>query len=208
MKNEMLEVNHLKKCEKNIFGILLAAGMSSRFGTDKLVYNLGGNPLFLWSLRAACNSDLTGIIVVCGDKLVPYLPLNSRIKTVINSEPQKGQASSLRLGLSMLPAHSTHALILLADQPLISTSLINNFIALAHGGCTLSCLSNADYLGPPVLFAKKWFKRLKKIEGDYGAKRILIDERKLLHLMPVQFNGQEKDIDLQSEVAIIKKLLL
>lgn len=129
------------------------------------------------------------------------------MQNVVNFSSQEGQSSSLRLGLSAIPDHCSHVLVLLADQPLISASLINRFVAIAQTGCELACLSANNYLGPPALFALKWFRELSSIRGDSGARRILNSEEKSLHLVSNQFQGQELDLDRPEDKDKLEDLL-
>lgn len=191
----------------SVHGVILAAGLSSRFGADKLLHDLGGRPIFSWILESALQSALVKTVLVCRNELLFHLPSHPGLEIVLNPEPEAGQSSSLRLGLSALPEGATHVLFMLADQPLVSASLIDTFIALARDGCTLACLANNDYLGPPALFGREWFERLQELDGDSGAKKVLLAGKKGLLKVPVQFNGQEQDIDCHADIATLKDLL-
>ena len=48
----------------SVAGILLAAGASTRMGTDKLWADLGGKPLITWPLQALARSHLVDTLVV------------------------------------------------------------------------------------------------------------------------------------------------
>lgn len=192
---------------EGVYGVILAAGLSKRFGTDKMLHMLSGRPVFSWVLEAACESSLAGVAMVCREELLPHLPSGASVRTVINVEPEKGQSASMQLGLSALPVQASHVLFLLADQPLITSALINQFIALARDDATLACFSSDNYLGPPALFGRKWFERLKEIDGDSGAKRILLEKGNVLQRVGAQFRGQEKDIDFTENHQILEQLI-
>jgi molybdenum cofactor cytidylyltransferase len=192
---------------KHICGILLAAGLSTRFGSDKLAYRLAGAPLAAWAVNAACKSLLASVTVVCQRKLLPHLPSNPKLNIIINLAPEKGQAASLRLGLGQVAGHTSHILFLLADQPLITSHLINRFVALAKDDQTLACLKSDHYIGAPALFGKKWYERLAKLTGDSGAKKILLAEQERLNFVSADFKGQECDIDRQIDMAKLQPLL-
>lgn len=113
----------------------------------------------------------------------------------------------MQLGLSALPVQASHVLFLLGDQPLVTSTLINHFIALARDEGTLACFSSGNYLGPPALFGRRWFDRLKEIDGDSGAKRILLENRNVLQRVEAQFQGQEKDIDFAENHLILEQLM-
>jgi len=190
-----------------VYGVILAAGLSRRFGADKLRQMLSGKPVFLWILEAVYKSSLAGAVIVCRQELAPHLGLDSKVRTIINPTPETGQSESMRLGLAALPEHTTHALFLLADQPLITPALIDEYVDLANDGSTLACLSSNDYLGPPALFGKNWFECLRGLPGDSGAKKILLKERSALQLIKAQFQGQEKDVDYKENVQSLEQLM-
>jgi len=141
---------------------------------------------------------------VCREELLPNLSSYPKIQPVINHDPSAGQALSLRLGVNKLSKFASHILILLADQPLITTSLINSFVTLTQNSQSLACLNTNNYLGPPALFGKRWFKKLEECDGDTGAKKILMKEKNNLQLMPVQFQGQEQDLDHCIDIEILE----
>jgi molybdenum cofactor cytidylyltransferase len=168
---------------------------------------MSGRPLVAWGVEAACGSDLENVVVVCQEKLLPYLPSNSKLKTVINPKPQEGQSSSLRLGLQALSTEASHILFLLADQPLITSTLINRFVGMAKEGISLACLSAGDYMGPPALFGDVWFRELSQMKGDLGARKILMAHKEQLELVPAQFKGQAHDMDRPQDAETVKRLL-
>lgn len=190
-----------------VYGVILAAGLSRRFGAEKLRQLLSGKPVFLWVLEAVCKSSLAGAVVVCRQELAPDLPSDSKVRTIINPTPAAGQSESMRLGLAALPEQTTHVLFLLADQPLITTALIDEYVDLANHGSTLACFSSNDYLGPPALFAKNWFDCLRGLTGDSGAKKILVQERNALQRVSAQFQGQEKDLDYKDNLQPLEQLM-
>ena len=200
MASEMVRADGTHVC-----GIILAAGLSRRFGSDKLLHLLSGKPVFSWVLQSACESSLDGVVIVGRPELLARVPPTPNVRTVVNPAPEIGQSTSIRIGLSALLDQSTHVLILLADQPLITPSLIDEYVNLANHGSMLACLGSDDYFGPPALFGKKWFEHLKDIQGDTGARRILLNERKELQIVKAQFRGQEKDIDLKENLPSIEQ---
>ena len=150
---------------------------------------------------------MDGIVLVCRKELTPHLPSNPRVRTIVNPSPEIGQSSSIRLGLSALPDQATHALILLADQPLVTPALIDDYVDLANHGSSLACFGGNDYLGPPALFGREWFDNLKSLQGDAGARKILSKERNALQMVSPRFQGQEMDIDFTENLQAVEQLM-
>lgn len=115
-----------------IAGILLAAGRSERFGSDKRLREINGRPLIYYSLRACIESTLRSIFVVVETSrtqtanLVENLfPRNPKIRVIENPLAIRGQMSSVKAGLRALPPDVNGAMIVLADMPLITPELID-----------------------------------------------------------------------------------
>ena len=115
-----------------IAGILLAAGRSERFGSDKRLHEIGGRPLIYYSLRACVESALPlGYVVVEASRtqapnLVEKLvPGSRKIRVIKNPVAIRGQMSSVKAGLRALPSKVDGAMIVLADMPLITSELID-----------------------------------------------------------------------------------
>jgi len=177
-----------------IAAIVLAAGRSSRMGQHKLLLPLGGRPLVAYPVEAASASSADPVLIILGYQAAEVeaaLPAG-RYSVYTNPKFASGMASSLRLGietLSTLPAAGSPvagAIILLADQPLISTSLINRLILTASA--TPDAIVAAAYAGQrstPVYFPRHLFDELLQITGDEGGRSVItnhIDRMKLEHI--------------------------
>jgi molybdenum cofactor cytidylyltransferase len=95
--------------------IILAAGRSSRFGTDKLLHVLpNGDSLIARAVRA-CSGFPT--VTVSSNQVAAALD-STRLTIVRNGEPERGMAHSLRLANARIDA--AHAIAILpADLALI-----------------------------------------------------------------------------------------
>lgn len=175
--------------DEMIYGLLLAAGRSTRMGQPKQLLDWRGQPLVRHIANVALASRLAGLVVVVGaesaaviaalDGLVPPPAL------VFNPEFVSGQASSLRAGLLALPAEATGALVLLVDQPLISAPLIDQLLvaALAQPTALAVVPTCGGQRGNPVLLRRQLFRQAALLEGDTGARPLLqaAGEAVLLH---------------------------
>lgn len=118
-----------------IAGLYLAAGLGRRFGGDKLLHEVGGQPLFSHSLHHCLSSTLPEVWVVTG-------PRPSKLEEVIrkrhagdpklnfleNADPERGLVSSLRIGLEAVKDGCAGAMVLLADMPLVTADIIDTLI--------------------------------------------------------------------------------
>ncbi|WJH32670.1 NTP transferase domain-containing protein [Paenibacillus sp. CC-CFT747] len=125
-----------------VFGVFLAAGRSRRMGRPKLELPFREGTLGSTALAAACGSALDGIFVITGDTAAPaWLPQDwaagpdrSRVHMVPCKDAEHGQAFSLRCGVEAALRHGAEAVVvLLGDQPLLTSSAINRLLDEYHG---------------------------------------------------------------------------
>lgn len=84
--------------------IMLAAGNSRRFGSNKLLYEIDGVPMYLRTLeklqKAARRFKSCGIIVVTQYEEIAAKAQESGVRVLINPHPERGISSSMQIGLA------------------------------------------------------------------------------------------------------------
>lgn len=160
--------------------IILAAGTSSRLGTPKQLLIYKGKTLLQHILEIATDVNAGTVVAVLGangDLILKEIVLSKKYHMVINDSWSEGIASSIRCGLNtLLQLNPTcnGAIFAVCDQPYITATLLNDLIKTQQEtGKYIAACSYADTLGTPVLFHKKLFPELLKLEGDNGAKKII-----------------------------------
>jgi molybdenum cofactor cytidylyltransferase len=116
--------------------VLLAAGTGSRIGNrPKSLLQLGGVPLIMRQLIALSGAGVDEVVVVVGHhgaeirQAIENLP----ITVVENPNPDLGQDSSVRVGLSALSPSVDAIVIALADQPMVDSQDITSLISAFKG---------------------------------------------------------------------------
>src|ERR1700730_6209252 len=124
----------LKETKPMIAGIYLAAGKSSRMGSNKLNLPLVDMPLGSFALRSALYSSLDQIFVVTREEdslewISPFLISNEKLLSVRCMNASQGQAESLKTGIKAALEMDVDAVIIfLADQPLLSIQMIETIV--------------------------------------------------------------------------------
>ena len=158
--------------------MLLAAGSASRFGAVKQLATLNGRPLVQYPARLASDTCGARSVLVAGhawravtDACAPWPGY-----LVVNERYQDGIASSLALAIRAIRHTADAALVMLADQPLISRAHIDKLIA-AWSGTENEIIASAyaGIRGAPALFARGTFARLASLTGDQGARALFDD---------------------------------
>ncbi len=162
---------------------MLAAGQSSRFraaggsGATKLVEKLGGRPILRMAVEAALASTARPVIVVTGHarSSVEAALAGLDAEFVYNPEFSSGLASSLRVGLTAMPADAAGGLVLLADMPWVEPRLIDALIDafLAKERALAAAPTRAGRRGNPVLLGRGLFEAAMRLHGDEGARRLI-----------------------------------
>ncbi|NDV18345.1 NTP transferase domain-containing protein [Pseudodesulfovibrio sp. JC047] len=187
--------HHLAK----VSGVILAAGQASRMGRDKLSLPFKGLPLLHQVVDAARNSTLTEVIVV--------LPEDSELRrtvdlsgcTVVTSvDRDKGQAESLKAGLHAIDETAAGCMVLLGDQPLLTTETIDMLVgAFAQQPECWVAPVQEGMRGNPITIPCDWFPKVFELEGDTGARPILGSPGLALRLVRIHEVGPFIDVDTE-----------
>lgn len=179
-----------------LVGVLLAAGASQRFGSDKRWHRLAdGTPMALEAarrLRAACPDSVA--VIRPGDDEVATLLVEAGLKVVVCPAAAHGMGHSLAAGI----AASREAggwLVALADMPAIAPLSYGIVLDALGAGAPLARTAHAGRQGHPVGFSARFLGELLALHGDQGGKAILDAHRDILSICPVDDPGVLIDID-------------
>ena len=130
-----------------IAAVVLAAGASSRYGTNppKQVALL---PDVLAALQ---ESTVDEVVVVSGAHNLP-------VESVRCTDWERGPGASLRCGLAALPAEAEAALVVLADGPDLDPRAVDRVVAdwRTNGGDAVAASYSAVRLHPVLLARAVW----------------------------------------------------
>ena len=149
--------------------MVLAAGEGKRFGGNKLLVRIGGEPVISRVLRALNGLDRVIIVGAYANELMPYL---SNEVVIYNPHYRDGMSTSIRLGIRFFQDYDS-VLIVLADMPLITQETITRIVSAYHQGCSAVIPTHKGVRGNPVLIHKSLFQELMGLSGDVGAREIL-----------------------------------
>jgi len=153
--------------------IVLAAGFSSRFGENKLLWKLSGRPLCWYSINSSLKAHVAMTVVVTGRATSGHIPFRESVEIVENEDPSRGVSSSIATGVSYVMDRSEAALILPADMPLVNSLLLSKLISMYEMEHRIvACAVNARPYSP-ALFPSSEYIRLMGLSGDSGARRII-----------------------------------
>jgi CTP:molybdopterin cytidylyltransferase MocA/xanthine/CO dehydrogenase XdhC/CoxF family maturation factor len=174
---ELVRVRRASSAEHRIAGIVLAAGMSSRMGRNKLTLPLGDKPLVRHAVETALAAKLDPVIVVTGHDAVSVRNVLSGlpVRFAHNDAFAEGISTSLQTGISVVPPGHDGAMVLLGDMPDIGSDLIGRLVAAFDPQASRSiCVATArGQRGHPVLWARRFFTSMEDLRGDSGARSLM-----------------------------------
>ena len=181
-----------------VWGILLAAGTSSRLGEPKQLLAFRGQPLVRHVAEQALASRLAGLTVVVGNRgpEVTAALAGLRVAVVDNPSYQQGQSTSLRAGLVAFPLQPDAAMIILVDQPFVDAALIDRLIGLfEESGAPVVAPRFGSQRGNPVVFDRSLLPELLTVVGDTGARDVVAKHRDRLVTLELPDGQAFVDVD-------------
>lgn len=186
----------------NISILILAARASTRMGKIKQLLPWRKGTLLSNALDTARASTANSVIVVTGanaTEIVNHLDQDG-VVILKNSDWPSGMGSSIGCGIRYIKDNipeCSAVLLMLADQPLIDASYLDELIGTyKHRGGIVATSYNSGP-GVPAIFDRGHFDELQKLNKEYGAKQVLAAHWSATITLDPQ--GKQKDIDTIEE---------
>jgi len=180
-------------------GILLAAGQSRRFGSNKLLYPVIDNTPMLMVTAKKLVSVLSETICVINQEMTPYtneLELLG-MQVIINEHAHCGIGSSISCSIAASQAASGW-LITLADMPYIEINTIEILANKIKDGAEIVAPVYEHQRGHPVGFNQRFKDELMALNDDVGARHVIAKNINRFGLIPTRDKGVITDIDYKS----------
>ncbi|UII79601.1 NTP transferase domain-containing protein [Flagellimonas sp. CMM7] len=178
--------------------LILAAGASARMGNRVKQLLPWGTRTLLENAIDTAKQVTDSIFVVLGankEEIEKAISLDA--ETVYNPNWQSGMGSSISIGIEGILKQAEDPkgiLIMLADQPLIDKTYLNELKEeFKKGIFKIVATSYGNRLGVPAIFHQSIVPELMDLNEDYGARHIIQKYR--AHLKQVFPKGKELDID-------------
>jgi molybdenum cofactor cytidylyltransferase len=157
-------------------GVVLAAGMGTRMGGTKVVRLVAGKPMVERVVDAALASRLAGAIVVVGHEAAGVRAVleGRAVRILDNPSFAEGMSTSVRAALLAIGPDYDAAMFLLADQPFVTSGLIDRLLeAFSVSGKPIVRPEVDGRPGNPVLFSARLFPELMRETGDRGGRDVV-----------------------------------
>ena len=207
------ELNKIKKNYKKISFVLCGAGLSSRYGSNKLIEDIKDNKLYEIELdkiesakknlikKIEKNSkkkiDIDIIFVLNEKEIADNLRNKYRdVKIVKNNSQEKGLSHSIKLGVKN--SKNADAICFFnMDMPSLTNKSIENMIFnFLCSDREIAVMHDIESIKNPAIFSKKYFKDILKLSGDKGCKEII---NKNLYDLYVYHIDRDETIDIDTK---------
>lgn len=202
----------------SLCGVILAAGESSRMGTDKALLpwppaapgSAPSGQTFLSAAIQALSLFNDMVIVVAGNNgpnLAPMVYANGGV-LVTNPAPQRGQFSSLQVGLQEVLNHGRDAaMITLVDRPPVSSGILQELrtafeSALAQGKWAVVPECGGKH-GHPLVISREMIEEFLKAESTATARDIEHRNQSRIEYVPVADPSVTMNIDTPADYAAL-----
>ena len=180
--------------------VVMAAGLSSRFGRNKLLAEFSGANLASRTLDAVPTDKLERIIVVSSSPEIQALAETKGFEPVPNDRPEDGVSLTIRLGLQKLQDMDA-ALFMVCDQPMLTRASVSATVDFYKKyPDNIISMSFAGERGSPCIFPSAFFPELMALEGDVGGGVIIRKHEERLLLFEVSGASELKDVDYPSDM--------
>src|SRR3990172_8191356 len=184
-----------------ICGILLAAGFSRRFGSNKLLHNLPeGTPIAVAAARHMVSAmPRTVAVVRPGAKRLAQLLCEAGCEVVASRNARDGMGASLASGVRASgDAHGW--VVALADMPFIRPATIRSVAAELGAGGVIVAPFRGGLRGHPVGLARRFREDILGLSGDQGARTLLQKHPDWITLLESDDPGILQDIDTPGDL--------
>jgi molybdenum cofactor cytidylyltransferase len=197
----------IERNSMNVGAVILAAGSSSRMGRPKQALQFQGASLLRRVAIAALDATCRPVVVVTG----AYAHLSRReldeleVREAFNPDWETGMGSSVRVGIEGLvsmDADVAAAVLLLCDQPHVTSAVVSSLLEAHHAtGRTVIASAYGGSFGVPAVFSRTLFTELTQLAGSSGAKEIIKRHASAAHFLT--FPEGEVDVDTPDDFSCL-----
>jgi molybdenum cofactor cytidylyltransferase len=192
--------------------LVLAAGLSRRMGTNKLLLPFGGRTVLAQVISVLQGCSLGEIVLVTGHE-------HEKVKEILGRYPHSGlrfvynpnyatgdMLSSIQAGLAAMrdALRCDAALIVLGDQPLIERRIVEQVIA-AHEPGTVIVPSSNRHGGHPILIDRACWPEVLALPLNANLREVLRAHADWLHYVEVDTESILRDMDTPEDYARVIK---
>ncbi len=186
--------------------VILAAGKSERFGSNKLLFEIDGVSILQRILNAFDILAIDEIRVVTGlsDEIYRKKFTNSKITWILNKNSESGMSSSVFCGLQNISGDQP-VFISPADLPFLNRKLINDMMSHFQAG-TILIPRFRGKKGHPVLLDYQFVQECLHEKSDKILYDTISKNQKAIRFFETEEKGCTIDIDTMEDIDRLKAM--
>ena len=213
-KQNLPHLNHLCQREdvflidldapfQNMGCVIMASGLGTRFGENKLLAEFHNKPLINYILDATANV-FTRRVVVTRHEAIVDLYKDKNVEVILHNMPHRND--TIRLGLETL-LDTQHCMFCTADQPLLKEDTIAALALLAiNAPLNIIRPIFEDKPGSPVIFPQSAYRELLQLPEGKGGGHVIKEHPDLVQYLPVDDKNELEDIDTPEDFLRLQQL--
>lgn len=184
--------------------VVMASGLSARYGKNKLLEDLGGRTVILRAVDSLRAAGLAPLVVTRSDA-VTALMAREGIACVRHDGPRK--SDTMHAGIGALPPDAAGLLFMPGDQPLARSDSLRRLAAQFLDSSDRAVrLGWEDTPGSPVIFPAACRDALLAYTGDRGGVDVLRSQRIPCDTVQAAHPWELWDVDTPEGMARIRKV--
>ena len=205
--------------------VIMASGLSQRFGSNKLLAEFCGEPMLCRALAATDTPQLAARIVVTRSEKVKALCEERGVPVLLHNLP--GRNDTVRLGLTALLEQGpnlTGCMFLPGDQPLLRRETVEAIVGISGWDYETRLERQKEtereifrlghrfkndpdpLVGSPVLFESKYFAELCALPEGKGGNVLLRKYPEHVHTVYIADRNELADADTPEALAQLEML--
>ncbi len=196
-----------------VSAVVLAAGLSSRMGgPHKLLLDVGGEPMLRRVVRSLLGLTVAEVVVVTGYRAADIVTAldGLPVRFAHNAAFTEGQPGSVLTGVRALTAACDAVMIVLGDQPLLTTAALARLVEAfrtAPEGRSILVPTSGGRRGNPVLLAARHIPEIQSGRMTLGDRRLTTAFPDQVALIEMADDAFTQDCDTPEDYAILQARL-
>ena len=193
----------VREVHQRVTAVVLAAGRAARMAQTKQLLPWGDTTVLGQVLRHLQRTAVHDIVVVTGHETaqIEAVAAAAGVATVFNPQYDSGEMlSSLQTAVRQLPAEISAVLVMLADQPMVESAVIDQVLAAYwRGESDLIAPAYRGKRGNPALIGRAYFDELLALPPRSAPRHLLQRHDDRLRLVEVGTATILRDLDTPAD---------
>ncbi len=179
------------KKRERIAAVILAAGESRRMGEPKMLLPFRNSTIIRTVIQHAlrANTDHVQVVLGADAEAIRANIADQGVEHTVNKQYSKGMLSSVQAGIRSLPKDTTAVMILLGDQPMISSGIMDRLIEqYRKSEKDIAIATAGGKRGHPMIFNARYIPEIL----SYGKEHTLRD-------LPGKHPGEVEELETEKQ---------